>query len=111
MEWSSEEKKELIRLYPRYTAKELEVKFKRSIKAIYRMANLLGLYKKSRSVPDELYDVGVCFMIVHCKVRANSRLKAKYMAVDKIERSIIKRRTIKNYIIFSRSTVEKIRKQ
>ena len=42
MEWNSKEKKELIKLYPKYTAKELEVKFKRSSKAIHRMANLLG---------------------------------------------------------------------
>ena len=34
MEWNSKEKKELIKLYPKYTAKELEVKFKRSSKAI-----------------------------------------------------------------------------
>ena len=40
MEWNSKEKKELIKLYPKYTAKELEVKFKRSSKAIHRMANL-----------------------------------------------------------------------
>ena len=39
MEWNSKEKKELIKLYPKYTAKELEVKFKRSSKAIHRMAN------------------------------------------------------------------------
>ena len=38
MEWNSKEKKELIKLYPKYTAKELEVKFKRSSKAIHRMA-------------------------------------------------------------------------
>lgn len=110
MEWSSKEKKELIKLYPKYTAKELEVKFKRSTKAIYRMANQLGLFKKARAVSNELYDVGVCFMIVHCKVSANSRIKAKYTAVNKIERSILRRRSIKNYIIFSRSTVEKIKR-
>ena len=40
MEWNSKEKKELIKLYPKYTAKELEVKFKRSSKAIHRMAKL-----------------------------------------------------------------------
>ena len=34
MEWNSKEKKELIKLYPKYTAKELEVKFKRSSKAL-----------------------------------------------------------------------------
>ena len=62
MEWNSKEKKELIKLYPKYTAKELEVKFKRSSKAIHRMANLLGIYKTANKVPPGLYDVGLRFM-------------------------------------------------
>ena len=72
MEWNSKEKKELIKLYPKYTAKELEVKFKRSSKAIHRMANLLGIYKTANKVPPGLYDVGLRFMIVHCRVRADN---------------------------------------
>ncbi|MFR0773988.1 MAG: hypothetical protein ACLSH3_09440 [Alistipes finegoldii] len=77
MEWNSKEKKELIKLYPKYTAKELEVKFKRSSKAIHRMANLLGIYKTANKVPPGLYDVGLRFMIVHCRVRADNKKKCK----------------------------------
>ncbi|OKZ38253.1 MAG: hypothetical protein BHV68_11675 [Bacteroidales bacterium 43_8] len=98
MEWNSKEKKELIKLYPKYTAKELEVKFKRSSKAIHRMANLLGIYKTANKVPPGLYDVGL-------------RKNAKYRAIEKVERSILKRQSIKNYVFFSKSTVEKIKKQ
>ena len=111
MEWNSKEKKELINLYPKYTAKELEVKFKRSSKAIHRMANLLGIYKTANKVPPGLYDVGLRFMIVHCRVRADNKKNAKYRAIEKVERSILKRQSIKNYVFFSKSTVEKIKKQ
>ena len=89
MEWNSKEKKELIKLYPKYTAKELEVKFKRSSKAIHRMANLLGIYKTANKVPPGLYDVGLRFMIVHCRVRADNKKNAKYRAIEKVERSIL----------------------
>ena len=106
MEWNSKEKKELIKLYPKYTAKELEVKFKRSSKAIHRMANLLGIYKTANKVPPNLYDVGLRFMIVHCRVRADNKKNAKYRAIEKVERSILKRQSIKNYVFFSKSTVE-----
>ena len=100
MEWNSKEKKELIKLYPKYTAK-----------AIHRMANLLGIYKTANKVPPGLYDVGLRFMIVHCRVRADNKKNAKYRAIEKVERSILKRQSIKNYVFFSKSTVEKIKNQ
>lgn len=107
MEWNSKEKKELIKLYPKYTAKELVVKFKRSPNAIHRMANLLGIYKTANKVPPGLYDVGLRFVIVHCKVRADNKKNAKYRAIEKVERSILKRQSIKNYVFFQNQQLKK----
>ena len=97
----------MIKLYPKYTAKELEVKFKRSSKAIHRMANLLGIYKTANKVPPGLYDVGLRFMIVHCRVRADNKKNAKYRAIEKVERSILKRQSIKNYVFFQNRQLKK----
>lgn len=108
MEWNSKEKKELIKLYPKYTAKELEVKFKRSSKAIHRMANLLGIYKTANKVPPGLYDVGLRFMIVHCRVRADNK-KCKIQG-DRESRTQYTEASINQELcIFSKSTVEKIK--
>lgn len=51
--WTEQEKKELIRLYPDHTAKEIAAVTGRAISSVYRMAALMGLQKSEAFMQSE----------------------------------------------------------